>query len=605
MSLIELYIPYRFIILGCFGEGCFWKTSERNKRMFSVTTIVVLLSNVLLLLALFWIKTPIISVETIIVLLVIALFWIIWTFYNNLSFLVRRLSRILSRRLSQGKQRIVFILVTALFWIIWKFYNTLSFLVHRLSRILSRRSSRRSSRILSRRLSRRLSQGKQINVISSSSSYPTVQAILDVVIDQIEIKQFFGRIFEEVVLLLYLLMWVASILRVSLEYFKHPGIPVGPSTTNFTNATTRNLTADNVEQVFRNNTHYFETTSLHSIYVYSCPLTAPFSSSTESFRSVIQRQYLPVDYHAYVVFHTGQNGSEMWWALDKHTKGIFLSWGINKDWVVHFFKGKPRAEPIKKLAEDLTKYPVSDLARRLKKILKSNEYDLIEKNCQHFSKEIFDKFATDEKWEYTTPIDMTSPLKLTTNFLIYFIIPLLIVTELILLFTKSRENESSHYQYVVYFVLIFILILYIFHGEHWCDIHVYDLDFRLHLPVLSLEAVFYAPLYTIRKRGAQFRKMCRSGNIFYKCWLSVCFGMMYTLTSYKILVLNPLRRVILYTLPLPYGHYLGYPGYLTSLEFAIPTLHGIASWLFYYLNVDNFISLAVSSVVLTGFYLNL
>ena len=554
IPLIELYIPYRFIILGCFGEVCFWKTSERNERMFSVTTIVVLLSNVLLLLAHFWIKTPIISstrkermcsVETIIVLLVIALFWIIWTFYNTLSFLVHRSSR--------GKQINVI-----------PFYSP---------------------------------------VISSSSSYPTVQAIIDVVIDQIEIKKFFGRIFEEVVLLLYLLIWVASILPRSLEYFKHPGIPVGPSTTNFTNATTRNLTADNVEQVFRNNTHYFETTSLHSIYVYSCPLTAPFSSSTESFRSFIQRQYLHVDYHAYVVFHTGQNGSEIWWALDKQREGIFLSWGINEDWVVHFFNGKPRAEPIKKLAEDSTRYPVSDLARRLKKILKSNEYDLIGNNCQHFSKEIFDKFATDEKWEYTTPIDMTSPLKLTINFLISSIIPLLIVTELILLFTKSRENESSHYQYVVYFVLIFILILYIFHGKHWCDIHVYYLDFRLHLPVLSLEAVFYAPLYTIRKRGAQFRKMCRSGNVFYKRWLSLCFGIMYTLTSYKILVLNPLRRVILYTSPLPYGHYLGYPGYLTSLEFAIPTLHDIASWLFYYLNADNFVSLAGSSVVLTGFYL--
>ena len=89
---------------------------------------------------------------------------------------------------------VVVVLMMALFWIIWTFYSTFSFLV------------------------RRLSRGKQIKVISSSSSYPTVQAIIDevqAIIDgviepevQIQIYQFFGKIFEVLVLSLYLLGWV-------------------------------------------------------------------------------------------------------------------------------------------------------------------------------------------------------------------------------------------------------------------------------------------------------------------------------------------------------------------------------------------------------------
>ena len=497
-------------------------------------------------------------------------------------------------------EEIVFILVIFFFWIIWMFYNTFSFLV------------------------RRLSRGKQIKVISFSSSHPTVQAIIDVVqaiidvvqakidevidpIVQMEIKKIFGKIFEVLVLSLFLFVWVGVFI---IDSKKHCEECCMSPTPNYTNATTQHeqLTADNVGQAFRNNTRFFETTDLNRIFVYSCPLTAPFSSSTTSFRSFIQRQYLPVDYHAYIVFHTGQNGSEMWWALDKQREGIFLSWGINEDWVVHFFNGKPRAKPIKKLAGDSTRYPVSDLARRLRNILKSNEYDLIENNCQHFSKEIFDKFATDVKYKFTTPIDMTSPLSLTTYNCNMSIIAISILYELYLLFMKSRENDSSHYQYTVYIVTVVSLILLYFNYKGWGDL-VYNYS-RLFLfyTVLPYEAVLYAPLYTITKRGAQYREMCRSGNVFYRCWLFLCFGMMYTLTTYLILVRMPLEEAEFITSQdqSDYKPYLGYLFYyLTSLDFATPTLHGIASWLFNIFCYYNFNLLILSSVVLTGFCLSL
>ena len=497
-------------------------------------------------------------------------------------------------------EQIVFILVIFLFWIIWTFYNTFSFIVRR---------------------------GKHIKVISFSSSHPTVQTIVDVVqakidevqakidevidpIVQMEIKQFFGKIFEVLVLSLFLLVWVGVFIIGSEKHCKeccmHSPQP------NTTNVTTQHeqLTADNVGQAFRNNTHYFETTDLNRIFVYSCPLTAPFSSSTTSFRSYIQRQYLPVDYHAYIVFHTGQNESEMWWALDKQREGIFLSWGINEDWVVHSFKGKPRAEPIKKLAGDSSRYPVSDLARSLRNILKSNEYDLIENNCQHFSKEIFDKFATDIKYKFTTPIDLTSPLSLTIYNCSMSIIAISILYELYLLFMKSRENDYSYYQYqyTVYFVTVVSLILLYFNDKGLGYLVYNHSRLILLYLVLPYEAVLYAPLYTIRKRGAQYREMCRSGNIFNKCWLSVCFVTMYTLMTYLILVRMPLEeatRITSQDQP-DFKLYLSFPlYYLTSLDFAIPTLHGIASWLSNIFCYYNEYSLVIPSLVLTGFYLNL
>ena len=368
-----------------------------------------------------------------------------------------------------------------------------------------------------------------------------------------------------------LLGWVGLTISTSSDHLNHSGKHVlGPSRTNLTKATTQQLTANNVGQVFRNNTRFFETTTVNSISVYSCPLTAPFSSSTTSFRSAFQRQYLHVDYHAYIVFHTTNNISNMWWVLDKHREGIFLSWGTNSQWVTHFFEGKPRAKPIQFLAGDMSSSSVSDLVRRLRNILKSNEYDLIGKNCQHFSKEIFDKFATDKKWEFTTPIDMTSPLSLTSDGFIIFIIPLFILYELILLFMKSRENESSYYQYTVYVVIMVSFILLFFNDKIW---YMRVDDFKLKkdyfCPVLQLplEAVFYAPLYTIRKRGAQYRKMCRSGNIFYKCWLSVCFGVVYTLASNLILVYPHLYAVTFGTIQNQpdFKLYLSFPlYYLTS-----------------------------------------
>ena len=180
------------------------------------------------------------------------------------------------------------------------------------------------------------------------------------------------------------------------------------------------VTADNLEEAFKGNNELYETTaalSIDKISVYKSPLSAPFSSSKDPVRNVMQGQYLSVDYHAYVVFNTSDG---MWWALDKTTEGVFVSWGDSHYSVTVCFDGHRRPKATrgpKDLISDDSDRTVSVLVRRLKYILKSNKYDLIENNCQHFAREMFDKLAIDKTWELSTVSDLTSPLTLLSRLL--------------------------------------------------------------------------------------------------------------------------------------------------------------------------------------------
>ena len=111
----------------------------------------------------------------------------------------------------------------------------------------------------------------------------------------------------------------------------------------FETARTQQITVDNVGQFFRNNTHYFETTTLKNIAVYSTPLNAPFTSSKTPVRNFLQGQYLPVDYHAFVMFETSDG---MWWALDKTRDGIFASCAKSRDSIFYYFQEEHRPEPL-------------------------------------------------------------------------------------------------------------------------------------------------------------------------------------------------------------------------------------------------------------------
>ena len=56
--------------------------------------------------------------------------------------------------------------------------------------------------------------------------------------------------------------------------------------------------------------------------------------------------------------------------------------------------------------------------------------------------------------------------------------------------------------------------------------------YLMSLFALLYECIFYTPLGAIRKRGAQYIKMWRSGSWFDKCCLPLCYGMVYVHNIY-------------------------------------------------------------------------
>ena len=356
-----------------------------------------------------------------------------------------------------------------------------------------------------------------------------------------------GRRFLEVVVLsLYTLLWVTQLIRTpeTLQIFesKNYGTLVNiTSDTNAQPASSGRITVTNVDPFFER----YKAATLISIGVYSSPLSGPFTSSTLSVRDYAQRQYLPVDYHAFLVFETSDG---LWWALDKMTDGIYISRGNNHDSVIFYFQGKPRPKPIHMLVKDESSSSVSDLVRRLRILLKSNKYDVIDKNCQHFSKEMFDKFAIDHTWNFTSATDLTSPLTLLRNSgdpLMTCLVCTICIFELYDLFMKGKQNGAYHYKFVTYMVISVSSILFFLNDEQiWLKFDVTLISMFIFIYIV--EAVVTAPLAAIRRRGGQYAKMWRSGHIFNKIWLPLCYAGIYTSLIYTFLVFLPLYKIISY-----------------------------------------------------------
>ena len=318
----------------------------------------------------------------------------------------------------------------------------------------------------------------------------------------------------------------------------------------------------NVENVFRRKIPNYEASTLKGIAVYRCPLTAPFASSSFSVRSYLRRQFLPMDYHAFVVIETSDG---MFWALEKLREGIFVSWGRSRDSVLFYFDQNPRAEPVRDLlVRDKSIAPVSQLVRRLKKVLESGDsYDLVGKNCQHFAKEIFDKFASEEIWELSTLTDLTSPLRLLSELgppppLVFLIVFLLY--EIFLLFKESSKedivNPSYHYRYVVIAVVMIPGVLLPFIDRERFLTLGHMISWILVGVALPIETLLYGTLATLRRRAKQYDEMTKSnrftifGMFTRICWLVPCYTAVYIFAHNSIFLSLPLD------ITLTYGHYL-------------------------------------------------
>ena len=291
------------------------------------------------------------------------------------------------------------------------------------------------------------------------------------------------------------------------------------------------INESNVEEVIRSKTQDYENAALKWISIYSSPL-----SSKSSFRSYLQRQFSPLDYHAFIVMETSDG---MWWALDKLREGVFVSWGRSRDSVLFHFNREPRATPVHLIAQDSSTVSIRRIVERLKYDLPQNLYDPIKSNCQHFTKEIFDKFAERKTWKLTTPTDLTSPLTLFTDGGNPFFIMLYSTSffyEFYLLLNDGMENDLFYYQYLVgTLILVLPIIIYLTNmaDEQTNDLVVAAILFMLAL-VLIVEGIFYTPLGAVKRRGAQYVKIWRSGSI-YTLWSPLSYTMVYVVLTFPIL----------------------------------------------------------------------
>ena len=265
---------------------------------------------------------------------------------------------------------------------------------------------------------------------------------------------------------------------------------------------TKLITTDNVEQVFQEISVDLKADTLKWIAVFKCPLSAPFSSSTTSVRGYLQQQLLPFDYHAAVVCKTSAG---KFCAVEKQMDGIYVSWSDCKESVLFYFQSESRPQPISLLVADESICSLYDVMHCLRHNAPQNRYD-VNRQCQHFAKQLFDKFSVKKFWDMSSPTDFTSPLTLFSDrgsplFLLLWLAT--IIQELGLLSSDNIENAAS-YQFAGFTVLLGLLVLIVLMktgGKRMFESFL-NLVLKLLLWTVVLECILSTPFGAFRKRGA-------------------------------------------------------------------------------------------------------
>ena len=372
-------------------------------------------------------------------------------------------------------------------------------------------------------------------------------------------------------------------------------VPPPPQGTVINPPRTELITADNIEQVFRDISPDLQADTINLIGVFSSPLSAPFGSSTTTVRGYLQQQFLPFDYHAFVVLETSEG---KFCAVEKQTDGIHISWSDCIESVLFNFDKESRPLPIKLLIEDKSNSNLYDVMQCLKHNIPQNLYD-VDQQCQHFAKEIFGKFAAVKFWDASLPADLTSPLTLLSNRgrpLLFLIHLACIITELYLLFSDSTVNTGSR-QFAGFSLLLGLLVLVLSiktgHLNEGMLNHLGGVTLLLVLCALILECIFSTPLGAYRKRGALYTEMFKSESTVSRCWSTFCFGMIYTSTMWAcfgflpLLVLQDLLK------------------YLTTHVPVLSPVLVIVTWLFDYIRNMGGTANIITLYVVTWFYFSL
>ena len=315
-----------------------------------------------------------------------------------------------------------------------------------------------------------------------------------------------------------------------------PGMAIDPPVT-------RLITHDNVEQVFQDISRDLRANTLKWIRVYKCPLSAPFSSSTTTVRGYVQGQFLPFDYHAFVVIHTSKG---KFCTVEKQTEGIYVSWSNRLESVLSFFDSESRPLPLNRLIHDKSHSSLYELMHCLKHAVRRNRYD-IDRQCQHFARQIFDKFALIQFWDVSLPTDLTSPLMLLSDKgspLFLLIMLASIIHELGLLFSDNSENATS-YQFVALAVLLGLLLIgvLICTGLMRMDRRSWKHIMDLSTCALILECIVSAPFGAHRKRGELYSEKLKLESSFYGFWLTLSFGMIYVKVTWLCLLIRAVQNL--------------------------------------------------------------
>ena len=270
---------------------------------------------------------------------------------------------------------------------------------------------------------------------------------------------------------------------------------------------TKKVEAKNVRQFFENYSQSLAV-NIEGVGVCITPHTGLFSSCTQGLCGYLQRQYLSVDYHAFVIVESSDG---MWWAVDKMKDGIYMSCGESMD-CVFYFDGVKRPEPVLMLIEDKSTSSLDVMVYWLRRKLPQNTHNPLDSQCQHFAKEFFNTFAKSKKWELDTNTDLINPLnlpsKVGSNGLLRLLGFVIVYYDGYLLYNESTEDEVNHYQYIGYLVILGSLIMMFFMGtsgkrERMCLILSLLLSF-----VLVVEALFQKPLGSVKRRSARYGEMC-------------------------------------------------------------------------------------------------
>ena len=274
---------------------------------------------------------------------------------------------------------------------------------------------------------------------------------------------------------------------------------------------------------------------INLIAVYSSPLEALFASSTPTIRGFFQRQFSYVDYHAFIVVNTSYG---RWWAVDKMSDGVYLSHGDSRDSVLFYFNHKPRPQPLKILIEDRTDSSEEGLffntiLNRTK--LSYHSYEVVSENCQHFCKEIFDKFASSKWWKYSTLVDITSPLLLFTNVSKSKFRIVSCACEIYFLLAEARVGVSHFFQFLKskYFLLAYTLLIVLISALMIMELqevfggllHIFGIPCLL---LLAVDLFIFGPFSAAKKRMNQLCMKCETGRDFFKVFLPLIFTFVYT-----------------------------------------------------------------------------